>query len=73
MIIAVQNNRALTHSLFTVGRAIEQVSSKNLFNQETFNWRAFPALRDQLIHHYWDIDKTLFWEAITVDIPANKE
>ncbi|MBC7892581.1 MAG: DUF86 domain-containing protein [Sphingobacteriaceae bacterium] len=30
-------------------------------------------MRDRLIHHYWGIDSTLLWEAVSVDVPVNKE
>jgi uncharacterized protein with HEPN domain len=66
-------SRALTHSLLVIGEACKRVPDEFRFNHAEFDWRGFAGLRDRLIHHYWGIDRTLFWEAITVDVPVNKE
>ncbi|WP_040761039.1 HepT-like ribonuclease domain-containing protein [Spirosoma panaciterrae] len=66
-------SRAVTHSLLIVGEACKRVPDEFRFGHPEFDWRGFAGLRDRLIHHYWGIDQTLFWEAVTVDVPTNKE
>ncbi|WP_262512028.1 HepT-like ribonuclease domain-containing protein [Spirosoma pollinicola] len=66
-------SRAVTHSLLIIGEACKRVPDEFRFNHAEFDWRGFAGLRDRLIHQYWGIDQTLFWEAITVDVPVNKE
>ena len=56
-------SRAVTHSLLITGEACKP----------EFDWQGFAGLRDRLIHHYWGIDQTSFWEAITVEVPVNKD
>ena len=66
-------SRAVTHSLLIIGEACKRVPDEFRINHAEFDWRGFAGLRDRLIHHYWGIDQTLFWEALSVDVPANKE
>lgn len=66
-------SRAITHSLLIVGEACKKVPDGFRLEHPEFDWRGFAGLRDRLIHHYWGVDKTLFWEAVSVDTPANKE
>ena len=66
-------SRAVTHTLLIIGEACKRVPDDFRSKHQDFDWRGFAALRDQLMHHYWGIDQTLFWEAITVNVPTNKE
>ena len=66
-------SRAIVHRLLIIGEAYKRVPDEFRYNHLEFDWRGFAGLRDRLIHHYWGIDQTLLWEAITVDVPANKE
>lgn len=65
--------RAVAQSLLMIGKAFEKVSAEFRTNYTECSWRNFPELCDQLIHRYWAINQTLFWEAITVDVPIDKE
>ncbi len=66
-------SRAVTHSLLIVGEACKKIPDDFRLTYPEFDWRGFSGLRDRLIHHYWGIDQSLFWEAISVDVPINKE
>lgn len=66
-------SRAVIHSLLVVGEACKKVPDEFRHKHPEFDWRGFASLRDRLIHHYWGIDQALFWEAISVDVPINKE
>ncbi len=65
--------RALTHSLLVIGEACKKIPDDFRHDHAEFDWRGFAGLRDRLIHHYWGIDQDLFWEAISIEVPINKE
>ena len=75
--VTLQDNpiksRAVTHSLLVVGEACKKVPDDFRSEYSEFDWRSFAGLCDRLIHHYWGVDQALFWEAISVDVPVNKE
>ncbi|MEZ0609263.1 DUF86 domain-containing protein [Fibrella sp. WM1] len=66
-------SRAVTHSLLIVGEACKKVPDDFRLEHPEFDWRGFAGLRDRLIHQYWGIDQALFWEAVSIDVPTNKE
>lgn len=66
-------SRAITLSLLIVGEACKKVPDDIKLIHPEFDWRGFAGLRDRLIHHYWGVDQSLFWEAVSIDVPANKE
>lgn len=65
--------RALTYSLVVIGDTCKKIPDN--FRQETteFDWSKFAGLSDYLVHRYWEIDQDLFWEAVSVEVPINKE
>jgi uncharacterized protein with HEPN domain len=65
-------SRAGTHSLLIIGEACKNIPESFRQKYTEFDWRSFAGIQDRLIHHYWGIDESLFWEAISVDVPANK-
>lgn len=66
-------SRAVMHSLLIVGEACKKVPDDFRIDHPEFDWRGFAGLRDRLIHHYWGVDRTLFWEAVSIEVPTNKE
>ncbi len=65
--------RALTYSLLVIGKACKNVAVDFQHEYAAFDWRGFANLHDHLVYKYWKVDQDVFWKAISVDVPINKE
>lgn len=64
--------RALVNCIEVVGEAATHVSEETQSRIAGVPWRAIVAMRNRLIHAYFDIDKNIVWATVTIDL-ANLE
>jgi uncharacterized protein with HEPN domain len=65
--------RAVIRSFEIIGEACKNIPVEFRQKYPAFDWRGFAGIRDRLIHRYWNVDETILWEAISVDVPTNKK
>ncbi|MGH8776418.1 MAG: HepT-like ribonuclease domain-containing protein [Jiangellaceae bacterium] len=61
---------AMTKLVEIVGEAAKQVSQPTKARNPDVPWSEAARMRDRLIHHYFDINRDVLWQTITVDLPA---
>jgi len=69
----LDHNRMLTLSLVKcveiIGEAASRVSAKTRGQYPAIPWDDIVAMRNRLIHAYFDIDLDRVWDTITDDLP----
>jgi uncharacterized protein with HEPN domain len=69
----LDRNRMLTLSLVKsieiIGEAAAQVSPDTRQQYPDIPWASIVAMRNRLIHAYFDIDRDRVWETVTDDLP----
>lgn len=61
---------SLVKSIEIIGEAASTVSPEFRQRHEIIPWRDIVAMRNRLIHVYFDIDLDRVWDTITDDLPA---
>lgn len=59
---------ALVRAVEIFGEAASKVSAETRAGAPSIPWRAIVAMRNRLIHAYFDIDHDLLWTAATQEI-----
>lgn len=59
---------ALERLLEIIGEASKGVSEELQERYPVVKWREIAATRDRLIHGYFDVDQTIIWQIVTVDL-----
>src|SRR5262249_37909847 len=61
---------ALVRAIEIIGEAASRVSAEQRGNSPTVPWSAIVAMRNRLIHAYFDIDRDIVWRTVTEEIPS---
>ena len=71
---SLTNDRQLALSLVKcieiVGEAASKVTEETRERMAGIPWRVVVAMRNRLIHGYYDIDLDRVWDTVTHDLPA---
>ena len=62
--------RALTRCVEVVGEAASRVTAETRAEMPNVPWADIVAMRNRLIHTYFDIDLDIVWSTIEVDLPS---
>ncbi|AWJ94808.1 DUF86 domain-containing protein (plasmid) [Azospirillum baldaniorum] len=60
---------ALVRAVEIVGEAASRISPDTRAGAPTVPWSAIVAMRNRLIHAYFDIDHDILWKTVTEEIP----
>jgi uncharacterized protein with HEPN domain len=60
---------ALVRAAEVFGEAASKVSLETRMSSPSIPWREIVAMRNRLIHAYFDIDHDVLWKAATEEIP----
>lgn len=79
LFIAEMNETQLTEDLKTtfalvkcieiIGEAAGRVSEPTLAAMPQIPWRIVKAMRNRLVHVYFDVDTQVLWSTVTHDLP----
>jgi uncharacterized protein with HEPN domain len=61
---------ALVRAAEIFGEAASKVSLETRMSAPSIPWREIVAMRNRLIHAYFDIDHDVLWKATTEEIPT---
>lgn len=61
---------ALVRAIEIIGEAASKVSAETRAATPAIPWVAIVAMRNRLIHTYFDIDRNILWKTITGEIPS---
>lgn len=61
---------ALTRAIEIIGEAASRVSPELRSANEAVPWADIVAMRNRLVHAYFDIDHDVLWQTATKDVPA---
>lgn len=61
---------ALVRAIEIIGEAAAKVSSTTRDAHPDIPWKAIIAMRNRLIHAYFDINTDILWVAVTQEVPA---
>jgi uncharacterized protein with HEPN domain len=53
-----------------IGEAASRVSAEQRTVSPAVPWTAIIAMRNRLIHAYFDIDRDIVWRTVTEEIPS---
>lgn len=60
---------ALIKCIEIVGEAAGKVSPETQDSHRTLPWREIVAMRNRLIHVYFDVNPNIIWETVQHDLP----
>jgi len=60
---------AVLHHLTVIGEAISRLSVELRDRHPEVPWRQIMAVRNRIVHAYFDLDWQILWDAATGDIP----
>lgn len=60
---------ALVRAIEIIGEAASRVSPEARARFPTVPWPAVVAMRNRLVHAYFDIDRRILWKTATEEIP----
>jgi uncharacterized protein with HEPN domain len=61
---------ALVRAIEILGEAASKVSTEQRAASATVPWVTIVAMRNRLIHAYFDIDRDIVWKTVTEEIPS---
>ena len=61
---------ALVRAIEIIGEAAAKVSAERRAASASVPWIAIVAMRNRLIHAYFDIDRDIVWRTVTEEIPS---
>ena len=61
---------ALVKAVEIIGEAASQISDETRSQHPLIRWRAISAMRNKLVHVYYDINYDIVWDAVRVDVPV---
>ena len=71
---SIETNRVIVLSLLRlieiIGEAASQVTKEFQSNHSEIPWREIIAMRNRLIHAYFDVDLDQVWDTVQNDLPA---
>jgi uncharacterized protein with HEPN domain len=60
----------IVRAIEIVGEAAGGISEASRAAAPQLPWKAMVAMRDRLVHAYFDIDRDIVWRTVTEEIPA---
>ncbi len=64
------HSQAVVRCIEVIGEAAVGVSDELKASSPEIPWRDLIAMRNRLIHGYFDIDTKIVWETVNTDLPA---
>lgn len=64
--------KAFVRSLEIIGEATKKISQEYRLSHPEIEWRSMAAMRDRLIHNYFDVDYQIVWDVILNHLPELK-
>jgi uncharacterized protein with HEPN domain len=61
---------ALVRAIEVIGEAASKVSLETPTATPSVSWPAIVAMRNRLVHAYFDIDREILWRTVSEEIPA---
>src|SRR5262249_54570579 len=61
---------ALVRAIEVLGEAASRVSAETRATTTTIPWSLIVAMRNRLIHAYFDVDRDILWRTATEELPA---
>lgn len=61
---------ALVRAIEVLGEAASQISEERGATHAGIPWRAIIAMRNRLIHAYFEINTEIVWQTVTQEIPT---
>ena len=61
---------ALVRAVEIVGEAATKISAETRKTAPEVPWRQITAMRNRLVHAYFDIDREILWKTADEEIPA---
>lgn len=61
---------ALARAIEILGEAASKVSQELRATAQTVPWADIVAMRNRLVHAYFDIDRDILWRTATQDVPS---
>lgn len=52
-----------------MGEAASRLSEEFRTHHPELPWKAIVAMRNRLVHAYFDIDRDIVWNTVVVDLP----
>lgn len=65
--------RAFSRSFEIIGEAVKNLSEDFREKHSDIEWKKMAGIRDKIIHHYFNVDYDIIWDAIKNKLPAIKE
>lgn len=60
---------ALTHGIAIIGEAASRVSDRMRADTPSVPWSQIIAIRNRLIHAYFDVNRDILWKTATEEVP----
>ena len=61
---------SLVKEIEIIGEAAARISDELKEELSAIPWRQIVAMRNRLIHAYFDIDPDIVWSTVTIELPA---
>ena len=61
---------ALARAIEIIGEAASRISVETRESAPTVPWSRIIAMRNRLVHAYFDVDHDVLWSTAVVDVPA---
>jgi uncharacterized protein with HEPN domain len=60
---------ALIRSVEVLGEAASKITLETRISNPAIPWKLIIAMRNRLIHAYFDIDRNVVWKTVTEELP----
>jgi uncharacterized protein with HEPN domain len=60
---------ALVHLVQIIGEAAARLSNEVVENHPEIPWRQIVAMRNRVVHGYFDVDLDVLWTVVDADVP----
>lgn len=64
--------RAVEREFEIIGEAVKKIPALVTEKYPEIPWRSVAAMRDRLIHHYWDTETDILWKTVEESVPQLK-
>jgi len=61
---------ALVRAIEIVGEAASRISPETRLAISSIPWAKIVAMRNRLVHAYFDVDLDILWKTVAVEIPV---
>lgn len=65
--------RAFSRSFEIIGEAAKNLSVEFRKEHNDIEWKKIAGIRDKIIHHYFNVDYEILWDAIKNKLPSIKK